>query len=166
MSFLINLVVQIALPWKYLSLPLIFSYPHPVLIQQTFKGRPFRSSLSRDCPFIRRGKEMAFKNKNKTEKLCPLSRVINRSFKLLVFLILAAERNFRMCVWGGAVHNKKEKGSQKSKSVRALGMVKTREDNLVSFTKMTTHLVPLILVPGTLKIKNNFVTYNISEYLT
>lgn len=44
---------------------------------------------------------MAFKNKNKTEKLCPLSRVINRSFKLLVFLILAAERNFRMCVWGG-----------------------------------------------------------------
>lgn len=110
---------------------------------------------------------MAFKNKNKTEKLCPLSRVINRSFKLLVFLILAAERNFRMCVCGGgAVHNKKEKGSQKSKSVRALGMVKTREDNLVSFTKMTTHLVPLILVPGTLKIKNNFVTYNISEYLT
>lgn len=44
---------------------------------------------------------MAFKNKNKTEKLCPLSRVINRSFKLLVFLILAAERNFRMCVCGG-----------------------------------------------------------------
>lgn len=71
-----------------------------------------------------------------------------------------------VCVGGGAVHNKKEKGSQKSKSVRALGMVKTREDNLVSFTKMTTHLVPLILVPGTLKIKNNFVTYNISEYLT
>lgn len=110
---------------------------------------------------------MAFKNKNKTEKLCPLSRVINRSFKLLVFLILAAERNFRMCVCGGGgQYTIKEKGSQKSKSVRALGMVKTREDNLVSFTKMTTHLVPLILVPGTLKIKNNFVTYNISEYLT
>lgn len=150
MPFSISLVVQIALPWKYHCLPLIFSYPHPVLIQQTFKGRPYRSAdLSRDCPFILRRKDMFFKNKNKTEKPCHLNRVINKSFKLLVFLILAAERNFRM--WGEAVHIKKEKAPRKSKLCwEPLAWLKTRGDNLVSFSKVTVHLVPLILVPRTL----------------
>lgn len=61
---------------------------------------------------------------------------------------------------------KKKRAPRRASCVRALGMVKTRGDNLVSFTKVTVHLVPLILVPCTLKIQNNFVTYNISKYLT
>lgn len=57
-------------------LPLIFSYPHPVLIQQTFKGRPYRAGLRLCCSLIVR-EGGGFENQNRTQKPCPLNRLIN-----------------------------------------------------------------------------------------
>lgn len=56
---------------------------------------------------------MIFKNKNKTEKPCHLNRVINKSFKLLVFLYLQL-RGISEC--GGRQYTlKKEEAPRKSK---------------------------------------------------
>ena len=57
-------------------LPLIFSYPHPVLIQQTFKGRPYRTCLFGCSLIVREG--VVFENQNKTQNPYPLNRKISR----------------------------------------------------------------------------------------
>lgn len=73
-------------------LPLIFSYPHPVLIQQTFKGRPYRTWLSGSSLIVREGG--GFKNQNKTQKPCPLNRIIGRIWNELLLFVYA-------CCWRG-----------------------------------------------------------------
>ena len=57
-------------------LPLIFSYPHPVLIQQTFKGRPYHTCLFGCSLIVREG--VVFENQNKTQNPYPLNRIIRR----------------------------------------------------------------------------------------
>lgn len=64
-----------------------------MLIQQTFKGRPYRTSLPGCSLIVKEGG--GFENQNKTQKPSPLKRIINRVLKLVIaFVALAAKEKF------------------------------------------------------------------------